>query len=53
LPQAFCDSLKYHYFRRRTLERYGDELAGFDHEAVIRAMGSTGNARFVCWQRRV
>ena len=26
-------------------------LAGFDHEAVIRAMGCTSNARFVCWRK--
>jgi hypothetical protein len=28
------------------------ELPGFDNEAVIRAMGSTANARFVCWKRK-
>ena len=33
------------------LERLGPRLPGFDHEAVIRAMGSTENARFLCWQR--
>lgn len=27
------------------------QLPGFDHEAVIQAMGSTANARFLCWQR--
>jgi hypothetical protein len=27
------------------------ELPGFDNEAVIKAMGSTSNARFVCWKR--
>ena len=27
------------------------ELPGFDNEAVIRAMGSTSNATFVCWRR--
>ncbi|MEP6607984.1 MAG: hypothetical protein ABJA83_04835 [Burkholderiaceae bacterium] len=27
------------------------ELAGFDNEVVIRAMGSTSNAKFVCWKR--
>ena len=27
------------------------QLPGFDNDAVVRAMGSTGNARFLCWQR--
>jgi len=27
------------------------QLEGFDNEAVIEAMGSTSNARFVCWKR--
>lgn len=27
------------------------ELPGFDFEAVIKAMGSTSNAVFMCWQR--
>ncbi|MEM4989514.1 hypothetical protein V8G57_19160 [Collimonas sp. H4R21] len=27
------------------------ELPGFNNEAVIQAMGSTDNARFLCWQR--
>ena len=27
------------------------KLPGFDNEAVIKAMGSTSNARFVCWRR--
>jgi hypothetical protein len=27
------------------------ELPGFDNEAVIKAMGSTNNAIFVCWKR--
>lgn len=26
------------------------QLPGFDNEAVVRAMGSTDNAVFVCWQ---
>ena len=26
-------------------------LPGFDHNAMIDAMSSTGNAEFVCWQR--
>ena len=28
------------------------KLHGFDNEAVIKAMGSTSNAQFVCWKRR-
>jgi hypothetical protein len=32
------------------LKRLG-MLPRFDHEKVIEAMGSTGNARFVCWKR--
>ena len=32
------------------LERL-QQLPGFDNEAVIRAMGSTGNATFTCWRR--
>jgi hypothetical protein len=27
------------------------QLPGFDNEAVIKAMGSTTNAKFVCWRR--
>lgn len=27
------------------------QLPGFDNTAVIQAMGSTENARFVCWRR--
>jgi hypothetical protein len=27
------------------------KLPGFDNEAVIEAMGSTSNARFVCWRK--
>jgi hypothetical protein len=27
------------------------ELPGFDNEQVVRAMGSTTNAEFVCWRR--
>jgi hypothetical protein len=27
------------------------QLPGFDNEAVIRAMSSTADARFVCWAR--
>jgi hypothetical protein len=26
-------------------------LPGFDNEAVIKAMGCTSNARFVCWRK--
>ena len=29
------------------------KLPGFDNEAVIKAMGSTSNAKFVCWKRPV
>ena len=28
-------------------------LPGFDNEAVIKAMGSTSNAKFLCWKRPV
>ena len=28
------------------------ELAGFDNQAVIDAMGSVDNAQFVCWLRK-
>ncbi|MCE1244173.1 hypothetical protein [Oryzomicrobium sp.] len=27
------------------------QLPGFDNEAVIRAMGSASNAKFLCWRR--
>jgi hypothetical protein len=27
------------------------QLPGFDNEAVIKAMTSTTNNRFICWQR--
>ncbi len=27
------------------------KLPGFDNETVIKAMGSTSNAKFVCWKR--
>jgi hypothetical protein len=27
------------------------KLPGFDNEAVIKAMGSTSNAKFLCWRR--
>jgi hypothetical protein len=27
------------------------QLPGFDNEAVIRAMGTTSNDRFLCWRR--
>jgi hypothetical protein len=33
------------------LEEFPKRFAQFRHEEVIRAMGSTSNARFVCWQR--
>jgi hypothetical protein len=28
------------------------DLPGFDNAAVIEAMGSTSNAKFVCWKRQ-
>jgi hypothetical protein len=28
------------------------QLPGYDNQAVILAMGSTSNARFVCWRRQ-
>jgi len=34
----------------RLLERL-QKLPGFDNEAVIKAMSSTSNAKFVCWKR--
>ncbi|MFH1981940.1 MAG: hypothetical protein ABIL58_08845 [Pseudomonadota bacterium] len=34
------------------LERL-QQLPGFDNQVVIEAMGSTGNAKFVCWRRQV
>ena len=33
------------------LEEYPKRFADFSHEAVIKAMGCTSNARFVCWER--
>ena len=33
------------------LEQFPDRFPGFNHAAVIQAMGCTSNARFVCWQR--
>jgi len=36
----------------RLLERL-QKLPGFDNEAVIKAMGSTSNAKFMCWKRPV
>jgi hypothetical protein len=33
------------------LSAFQERLPGFDNEAVIRAMGSTENDRFVCWRR--
>lgn len=29
------------------------QLPGFDNEAVIKAMGSSSNAKFLCWKRQV
>lgn len=34
------------------LAEYPNRFPGFSHEAVIIAMGSTSNARFVCWERK-
>ena len=34
----------------RLIERL-QQLPGFNNRAVIQAMGSTDNARFVCWDR--
>jgi len=36
---------------QEALTELAKRLQGFDHGAVIEAMGSTSNARFVCWQR--
>lgn len=36
---------------RQLLERL-QELPGFDHQAVTRAMAESGNNRIVCWRRR-
>ena len=36
----------------RLLERL-QQLPGFDNEALIKAMGSSSNAKFVCWKRQV
>jgi hypothetical protein len=33
------------------LKAFQERLPGFDNEAVIRAMGSTSNDRFVCWRK--
>jgi hypothetical protein len=33
------------------LEEYMARFAGFSDAKVIEAMGSTANARFVCWER--
>lgn len=33
------------------LAEYGRRFPGFNHTAVIEAMGSVSNARFVCWER--
>jgi len=37
---------------KQLLERL-QQLPGFDNDAVIKAMGSTSNAKFVCWKRQV
>lgn len=33
------------------LKHFSDRFPEFDHMHIIYAMGSTGDARFVCWQR--
>lgn len=38
--------------RSAALLRRIQKLPGFDNEKVIEAMGSTSNARFICWQRK-
>ena len=35
-----------------TLQLLPTKFPGFSHEAVIAAMSSTSNRRFVCWERR-
>jgi hypothetical protein len=35
---------------QRLLERL-QQLPGFDNEAVVKAMGTTTNAKFLCWKR--
>ncbi len=45
VPQS-CEGIK------ELLHRL-QQLPGFDNEAVIKAMTSTSNARFVCWKRKV
>jgi hypothetical protein len=37
---------------KQLLERL-QQLPGFDNAAVIKAMGSTSNGKFVCWKRQV
>lgn len=34
------------------LEQFPARFHGFDHAAVVQAMGCTSNARFVCWERQ-
>lgn len=33
------------------MNAYRERLEGFDWEAMIRAQGSTDNAKFLCWER--
>lgn len=33
------------------MDAFTTRFPGFSHEAVIKANGSTSNARFVCWER--
>ncbi len=36
---------------QEVMDAFKLRLPGFDWEAVIRAQGSTDNARFVCWEK--
>ena len=36
---------------QEALAEFPKRFPGFNNEQVIRAMGSTSNAQFVCWQR--
>lgn len=38
--------------RQKLFERL-QQLPGFNNEAVMKAMGSTSNDRFLCWKREV
>jgi hypothetical protein len=36
---------------QEALKEFPKRFAHFRHEEVVRAMGSTSNAQFICWQR--